>query len=109
MNANTLSFNSNCLLFLSKSDNHENKDMLKKITFGSKSSRAQREERVIGLSFLESESGLWPLCLTEGGGVFKTNIVTDQDSTSLSLKTEKIICCICRFCARPFTDIRQIN
>ena len=42
---------------------------------------------VNGLSFLESESGLWPPCLAEGGGLFKTNIVTDQDITSLGLKS----------------------
>ena len=109
-NANTLSVNSNGILFLSKSENHENEgDILSKITFGSRTSKAQRQESVIGLSFLESESGLWPLCLTEGGGLFKTKIVTDQDTSRLSLETEKMLCCICRFCSRKFSDITQLN
>ena len=42
-NANTLSVNSNGILFLSKSENHENEgDILLKITFGSRTSMARK-------------------------------------------------------------------
>ena len=77
---NTLSVDANGILFLFKSDDFENtSDQLTRIKFGKKTSRAQRQERVTGLLLLESEGGLWPLCLTEGGAILKKNkIVSDK-------------------------------